>query len=395
MTTANLNPGQDIDSSLVAKAIALQPLLAANAEATENNREAHPDNVAALEDAGLFEVVVPKRVGGLGATLSTQLAVAAELGAACPSTAWVQTLLNVATWATSRSVGKCQDEVWGDGQRGRVFGVLAPTGTAAPVDGGYMVSGSWGFASGGFHGNWAGGGVFVLDAEGNIVAPGMATMPIAEVSIKDTWHVAGMQGTASNTVVAENVFVPAHRVGIGLDLNDTNGAPAEPSDRWPVGAVLALILAGPLLGAARAVADTVAAKAPSRGISYTTYFTTDSSQVALTELATSRRLGCTRSTLRRTSTRSVPEQNQTLARMLVCVVRADTSPTTSASVSNDSSMSPEPVPSPSPTPSNGFGVMSMSAAATPSWQRIRRSKHTVDRWSGRTPSISSLRSTGS
>jgi 3-hydroxy-9,10-secoandrosta-1,3,5(10)-triene-9,17-dione monooxygenase len=288
MTTATLNPGQAIDADLVAKATALQPLLAANAEATENNRQAHPDNIAAIEDAGLFDLIVPKRVGGLGATLATQLSVAAELGAACPSTAWVQTLLTVATWATSRSAGKCQDEVWGAGQRGRVFGVLAPTGTAAPVDGGYMVNGSWGFASGGFHGNWAGGGVFVLDTAGNIVAPGMATMPIAEVTIQDTWHVAGMQGTASNTLVAKDVFVPTHRVGIGLDLNDTNGAPAEPSDRWPVGSVLALILTGPLLGAARAVADTVAAKASSRAISYTTYFTTDSSPVAVTELARGR-----------------------------------------------------------------------------------------------------------
>lgn len=288
MTTATLDPAQGIDTDMVARAKALQPLLAANAEATENNRQAHPDNIAAIEDAGLFDLIVPKRVGGLGATLATQLAVAAELGAACPSTAWVQTLLNVATWATSRSSGKCQDEVWGGGQRGRVFGVLAPTGTAAPVDGGFMINGSWGFASGGFHGNWAGGGVFVLDADGNVVGPGMATMPIAEVTIQDTWHVAGMQGTASNTVVVKDVFVPTHRLGMGLDLNDTNGAPAEPSDRWPLGSVLALILTGPLLGAARSVADTVAAKAPVRGISYTTYFTTDSSAVAVTELARGR-----------------------------------------------------------------------------------------------------------
>lgn len=79
MTTATLNPGQAIDADLVAKATALQPLLAANAEATENNRQAHPDNIAAIEDAGLFDLIVPKRVGGLGATLATQLSVAAEL----------------------------------------------------------------------------------------------------------------------------------------------------------------------------------------------------------------------------------------------------------------------------------------------------------------------------
>ena len=285
MTSATLNPTVGIDTELVARATALQPLLAGNAEVTEANRQVHPDNIAALEEAGLFEAIVPKRLGGLGVTMATQLAIAAELGAACPSTGWVQTLLNVATWATGRSSGQAQDEVFGAAARPRVFGVLAPTGTATPTDGGYIVSGSWGFASGGFHGNWAGGGVFVLDPAGNVIAPGMATMRADEVSIKDTWHVAGMQGTASNTVVADNVFVPTHRVGIGLDLNDTNGAPAEPSDRWPVGSVLALILVGPTLGAGKAIADIVADKAPSRAISYTTYFTSDASAVAVTQLA--------------------------------------------------------------------------------------------------------------
>jgi 3-hydroxy-9,10-secoandrosta-1,3,5(10)-triene-9,17-dione monooxygenase len=285
MATATLSPTAGIDGDLVARAIALQPLLTGNAEATEANRQVHPDNIAALENAGLFEAILPRRVGGLGATMSTQLAIAAELGAACPSTAWVQTLLSVATWATSRGSGQAQDEIWGGATRPRIFGVLAPTGTAAPVEGGYIVNGAWGFASGGFHGNWAGGGVFVLDPAGNVIAPGMATMRMDEVSLEDTWYVAGMQGTASNTLVAKDVFVPAHRLGIGLDLNDTNGAPAEPSDLWPVGSVLALILAGPLLGAGRAIADIVTAKAPSRAISYTTYFSSDASAVAVTQLA--------------------------------------------------------------------------------------------------------------
>ncbi len=288
MTTATLTPTQGVDAELVARATELQPLLAANADATESDRQAHPDNIKAMEEAGLFEVMVSKRLGGLGATMSTQLAVSAALGKACPSTAWVQTLLNVATWATGRSDGKAQDEIWSDGPRPRVFGVLAPTGTAAPTDGGYIVNGSWGFASGGFHGNWAGGGVFVLDPDGEVIAPGMATMRIDDVTTKDTWHVAGMQGTASNTSVAEDVFVPAHRLGIGLDLNDTNGAQAEPNDLWPVGAVLALVLVGPLLGAGQGAAELVTAAAPKRAISYTTYFTSDTSTVAVTELARAR-----------------------------------------------------------------------------------------------------------
>jgi alkylation response protein AidB-like acyl-CoA dehydrogenase len=73
-----------------------------------------------------------------------------------------------------------------------------------------------------------------------------------------------------------------------LELFDTNGAPAEPSDQWPLGTVLALVLAGPILGAARAVADAVTDKAPGRPISYTTYMTTAASSVAVTELARAR-----------------------------------------------------------------------------------------------------------
>ena len=103
----------------------------------------------AIEDAGLFEVIVPKRRGGLGATMATQLAVAAELGRGCASSAWVQSLLNITTWAASRS--PAAEAMFGGDRRPRVCGVLAPTGTATPDGDGYRVSGRWGFASGSFY----------------------------------------------------------------------------------------------------------------------------------------------------------------------------------------------------------------------------------------------------
>ncbi len=282
--TAMPFPAQYVDGDLVERAASLKPLLAENATRSEEDRQVIDANIDALEEAGLFDVMTPKRVGGLGATMATQLAVAAELGEACTSTAWVQTLLNVATWATARSAAAA--EVFDDaGPRPRVAGVLAPSGTAAPTDGGYIVNGKWAFASGVFHANWAGGGVLVLDDSGSVQAPGLATMRKSEVTIEDTWFVAGMCGTASNTMVAENVFVPASRVGVGLELHETNGAPPEPGDSWPVGSVLALVLVGPILGAARACANAVSSKAGSRAISYTTYATTAESAVAITDVA--------------------------------------------------------------------------------------------------------------
>jgi alkylation response protein AidB-like acyl-CoA dehydrogenase len=276
----------NVDTELVDRAAALAPLLTANADGSEQARQVVQANLDALEANGLFDVMFPKRLGGLGATMATQLAVAAELGKACASTAWVQTLLNVATWATSRAAQEAQQEIFGDTSAPpRVFGVLAPTGTATPTGGGYRINGSWSFASGGFHGTWAGGGVLILDDAGNVVGPGMATMRASEVSFLDTWHVAGMAGTNSNTFVAEDVFVPAHRVGASLDRQAPVDRETGPSDFWPLGTVLALVLVGPLLGAARGALELVGNTAASKPISYTTYESIAASPVAASQLA--------------------------------------------------------------------------------------------------------------
>ena len=45
--------------------------------------------------------------------MATQLVVAAELGGTCTSTAWVQTLLNVTTWASARTLSAIQQETFG------------------------------------------------------------------------------------------------------------------------------------------------------------------------------------------------------------------------------------------------------------------------------------------
>jgi 3-hydroxy-9,10-secoandrosta-1,3,5(10)-triene-9,17-dione monooxygenase len=284
--TVNCWTPTNVDAELVARASALSPLLAGNAVASEQARQVVDANIEALEVNGLFDVMTPTRVGGAGATMATQLAVAAQLGAVCTSTAWVQTLLNVATWATSRASVQAQQEIFADATvPARVFGVLAPTGTAVPVDGGYRVNGTWGFASGGFHGTWAGGGVLVLDERGEVVGVGMATMRASEVSFLDTWHVAGMQGTNSNTIVAEDVYVPRHRVNLDLGERAGGDYPTEPSDAWPMGTVLALVLVGPLLGAARGALELVAGKAAGKPISYTSYATAISSPVAVADIA--------------------------------------------------------------------------------------------------------------
>jgi 3-hydroxy-9,10-secoandrosta-1,3,5(10)-triene-9,17-dione monooxygenase len=280
---STLRFGTDFDADLVARAAALRPLLSEHAARTESERQVVPEVMRALEDAGLFEVIVPKRVGGLGASMATQLCVASELGQACASTAWVQSLLNITTWAATQATAA--RELFDRTARPRVCGVLIPSGLATPVDGGYRVSGKWGFASGSFYANWFTGGVEVVDQAGRVTAIGMILVPRSDFTIEDTWFVAGMNGTASNTVGLEDVFVPADHL---TPLGEEASRGGDPADLWPLGSALSVVLTGPLLGAAQACADMVTDKAPKRALSYTSYTATTQSMVALAEIARAR-----------------------------------------------------------------------------------------------------------
>jgi alkylation response protein AidB-like acyl-CoA dehydrogenase len=166
-----------------------------------------------------------------------------------------------------------------------VCGVLIPSGTATPVDGGYRVSGKWGFASGSFYANWFTGGVEVVDEAGQFAGIGMVLAQRRDFDIEDTWFVAGMSGTASSTVVLDDAFVRADHI---TPLGQEAPSGSDPADLWPLGSALSVVLTGPLLGAAQACADIVTEKAPKRALSYTTYARTTESMVALAEIARAR-----------------------------------------------------------------------------------------------------------
>jgi choline dehydrogenase-like flavoprotein len=156
----------------------------------------------------------------------------------------------------------------------RIAGVLAPSGTAEPVDGGYRVTGRWEWCTGCLHAQWALLGIPLTDDSGQLSDQGFVLVPMSELTIEDTWFVAGMRGTGSNTVVADGVFVPAHRYVSGFKLlsgaND-NPHKDEALYRAPFMPGGTIILAGPHLGLARAALDLVTDKAARRGIAYTFY----------------------------------------------------------------------------------------------------------------------------
>ena len=263
-------------AALLERAAVIRPVLERNAEQTDMLRRLPDENVRLLTDNGLCRLMVPQRFGGSQTSIRTYIEVMAEVGRGCGSTAWVASLINVCAWLTGLFPERAQQDVWGPSRDAWVAGSLAPNGNAVAVEGGWRVSGKWPWASGCLHAQWVACGIHMNDAQGQTVNLGLSLMPIGSVTIEDTWFMAGMKGTGSNTIHASEVFVPEHRF---LPYPPAFGGQYrteyrdEAVYRAALVPVTVLILAGSQLGVARAALDYVIAKAGARGITHTTFRT--------------------------------------------------------------------------------------------------------------------------
>ncbi|MFI9123578.1 acyl-CoA dehydrogenase family protein [Streptomyces bikiniensis] len=260
-------------SALLRGARGLVPLLARNAEQGERDRRLSEETVKSLADAGLFKLAVPRRYGGHEASVRTLADVSAILAEGDGSSAWVVSVCNSVAWVVSLFPERAQDELFGADPEARISGVLTPSATARKVEGGFRVSGRWHYASGAWHADWALIGFPVPDSTGETVDHGMALLPSADYTVEDTWHVAGMRATGSNCVVAEEAFVPEHRV-LSVPKAMAGDYPAQRSGSALARSAFTQFLTGaplaaPQLGLGRAALDLVRDQAAAKAFTFT------------------------------------------------------------------------------------------------------------------------------
>ena len=273
----------------VALAAELRPLLERNAVRAERDRRLPDENIAALEAANLFKVMVPRRWGGFGAPLPTTLSTFAELAKGCSSSGWVTMILGGVTYYASLLPDRGQEEIFVNPAASRVCGSGAPTSIGRRVDGGWRISGKFPFASGSLHSSWASLWVQMEDDAHNVIDQVGAFAPLAELEIEDTWFVAGMCGTGSNTLVAKDVLVPDHRtLQMSKLLSGEHAArrhTGEPSDNYAYAPVTDLLGVAPVIGIAQAMLEKVIEGTRTRGITLTTYTRQADSAVVQHQLA--------------------------------------------------------------------------------------------------------------
>lgn len=252
---------------------ALLPTIAEHSAENDRQRCVDLDVIEALREAGAFRIAAPRRHGGLEAGLRSMLDLSALIAEADGGTSWVTTLSNIQSWSTCMYPSHTVDEVYADhGPDTICCGVVTPGGTARKVDGGYRVTAQWPYASASNHADWCGGGVWLLDGDGDEEDQAMVLIPRGDVTINDTWHVAGMRASGSNTIVATDVFVPEHRLISMLPMISgtyVDDFPNNPFYRSAFGPMLIMVLVGPQLGLGRAALDLTIRKASSKALAYT------------------------------------------------------------------------------------------------------------------------------
>ncbi|QCO98487.1 hypothetical protein FCN77_13270 [Arthrobacter sp. 24S4-2] len=238
-------PGHE---DVLARVDLLVPRLRDRAEETEHLRRLPESTMADLKEAGVFQLLSPKAVGGFGLGVETYAEVVRRLARGCPSTAWTVGHLIEHVWMLARWPHTVQNEVFADGPAPLAAATGSPAGTADKVPGGYSISGRWTFASGVMHSEWA----LLAVQHGDIRL--QCLVPVSDVEVLDVWQTAGLRGTGSNDIHADGLFVPEHRT---LDWTLLN-APDNPGSRihpdpiihTPLATLLNLVAPAAALGAA-------------------------------------------------------------------------------------------------------------------------------------------------
>ena len=197
--------------TVLRRAQALVPVLAARSELCETLRRCPDATIDDFVTNGLLRICQPRRYGGYELGYDVLCEVIETLAQGCGSQAWVHMVLADNPLKLSAFTLAAQDDVWGEDSTAKIGVAIAAVGKARRVDGGIRWTGLHGFSSGIDHADW-------VICGGNIIEEGkpprgcFALVPTRDVTIIDDWHAIGLSGSGSKSFQVDDVFVPEHRV---------------------------------------------------------------------------------------------------------------------------------------------------------------------------------------
>ena len=205
-------------AELVNRARAMIPTLKARAKRCVAEGRIPDETIAEMHEAGFWRILQPRRWGGYEMHPNVFFDVQKLLAQGCMSTGWVYGVVGCHPYELALFEDRAQRDVWGDGGGVLVSSSYQPVGKVEHVDGGFILSGRWGFSSGSEHCRWVLLGALVPSKEPG-GAPDMRTflLPRDDYAIEHSWDVFGLQGTGSQDIVVDRAFVPEYRTHRAVD----------------------------------------------------------------------------------------------------------------------------------------------------------------------------------
>lgn len=193
----------------------LAPVIAARAADIESGRRLPVDLLGQFKQAGFFRAFVPRSHGGFEVDLRTGCEILETLARADGAAGWTTMIGMESPHLFALLPRERFDAIYSAGPDVIMGGAFNAQGQAVVEQGGYRVTGRWGFASGCEHCDWLFANCAVVqDGQPRPgPMPGVPQtramlFPAREVRILDTWNALGLKGTGSHDLALEGAFCP-------------------------------------------------------------------------------------------------------------------------------------------------------------------------------------------
>ena len=284
----------EVRKEVLARVEAILPALADAAADAEAERDLTPESFAALVESGALRLFAPQRAGGYEAGYRTYVESTVLLARACGSSAWFSFIFNHGDWQTGQMSVAVQARVWaGNSASAKVAVPLAPMPgwRAVRHDGGTTVSGDWPYSSGSSHADWALIGFPLLGDDGSQTDNMIGLVKTSGIPVRDTWHVAGMAATGSNTFEIRDVFIPDEETTtLSAMMSHRFETPhtAEAQYQMDAGVVFHIATLVPVVSLAKAALDLTMERITTRPKPVTYTFYADTTKSPATQFAMAR-----------------------------------------------------------------------------------------------------------
>jgi alkylation response protein AidB-like acyl-CoA dehydrogenase len=250
------------DQAVISRAEKLRPVVEAASNEIEDRRRIVPALLDRLHEARLFRLLLPHSAQGDETDPVTFFHVIETIAQGDASTAWCLSQAGGCAMTAAYLEPTVAREIFGNDRAVLAWGP-GPKSRAVEVEGGYRVTGTWAFASGGRHATWLGchAPIFQADGKPRLGDAGkpierVMLVPSGDVQWTDIWNVVGLRGTASDQFALTDHFVRAdHSFSRDFEHPEKERRESGPLYRMSAMTCYEVGFAGVALGIARGALD--------------------------------------------------------------------------------------------------------------------------------------------